>query len=415
MNISVIGTGYVGLITGLGFAKLGHNIYCVDIDKNKVDLINSGKTPIYEDGAEELLKQVLNKNFRATTNLKEALDKTSITFISVGTPSLDNGGIDLRYIKQAAESIGKILANKKEPHVVVIKSTVLPGTAEQVVRPLIPASVGIVSNPEFLKEGYALKDFLEPDRIIIGTRDEKSMKIMEQLYSGFRAPILKTDNKTAEMIKYASNAFLATKISFINEIGNFCKMLGIDTYEVAKGIGLDKRINPYFLNSGIGFGGSCFPKDVKALISKAEEMGYEPSLLKDVINLNEKQPLKLLEIAKNRIKNKRIGVLGLAFKEGTDDIRESPALILVKELVKTNHVTVYDPQAMENTKHVIPESEKVRYAKNAQEVIDASDVIFILTEWKEFRALDYRNKYVFEGKHIFDKDNKPKNTEGVCW
>ncbi|HHH80271.1 MAG TPA: UDP-glucose/GDP-mannose dehydrogenase family protein, partial [Thermoplasmatales archaeon] len=274
MNISIIGTGYVGLVTGACFAKLGNNVICVDIDEKKIEKINKGLSPIYEEGLEELL--VENKNrIHATKDYKYAIQNTDVTFICVGTPSKEDGSIDLKFVKKAAEEIGKQLKNKDKWHLVVMKSTVLPGTTRDVVLPLLEQysgkkagkDFGLTMNPEFLREGVAVKDFLEPDRIVIGYYDDKSRKVLKELYKDFSCPILETSLSAAEMIKYASNAFLATKISFINEIGNMCKKLDIDTYEVAEGMGLDKRIGRAFLDSGIGWGGSCFPKDLDALIS----------------------------------------------------------------------------------------------------------------------------------------------------
>ncbi|HID42944.1 MAG TPA: UDP-glucose/GDP-mannose dehydrogenase family protein, partial [Archaeoglobaceae archaeon] len=319
MRISVIGSGYVGIVTGIGFAELKNSIIFVDIDKDKIDTINSGKPPIYERGLEELMKR--NKErYHATEDYREIL-KTELTFMCISTPSNADGSINLDFVKSASQSIGEVLKEKDDFHTVVVKSTVIPGTTEEVIKPLIENAsnrkaskdFGIAMNPEFLREGSAVEDFFNPDRIVIGVEDEKSKEILLELYSKFKCENMITDIKSAEMIKYASNSFLATKISFANEIGNICKRLGIDAYEVFKGVGLDHRINPSFFRAGIGFGGSCFPKDVKALVAKAEELDEHPEILKAVLKVNEKQPLKLIELLKKHIpdlKDKKIGILG---------------------------------------------------------------------------------------------------------
>ena len=410
MKLGIIGLGYVGLITGVGFASLGNKVIGVDIDKEKVDKINKGRTPIYEQGLEEKLKEV-KENFIATNNIKDLKD-TEIIFICVGTPSKEEGSIDLTYLNQSAEDILKILDNYK---VIVVKSTVVPGTTESLISVLKKSGkeFGLGMNPEFLKEGCALKDFLKPDRIVVGSYDEKSKNILAELYKDFNCPKIFTDLKTAEMIKYASNSFLATKISFINEIGNICKKLGIDVYEVGEGIGYDKRIGKEFLNAGIGFGGSCFPKDVKGLIAKSNEIGYKPKILEEVIRLNENQPLKIIEFLKKNISDlneKSIGVLGLAFKPETDDIRESRSIPIVKELLKEGvNVKAYDPRAMENFKKLFP---KIDYC-SPEEVLN-SDAVLILTDWKEFENLNYKGKIVIDGRNVL-KAKEAKIYEGVCW
>ena len=418
MNISIIGTGYVGLVTGACFAKLGHKVTCVDVVKEKVDLINRKISPIYEEGLKEILEEYVGKNLSATLDLKKAVLSTDITFICVGTPSKKDDSIDLKYIKESAEQIGKILKEKEGYHLIVVKSTVVPGTTEKVKDIIEKFSgkedFGICMNPEFLREGKAVHDFLNPDRIIIGKYDKKSGDILYDLYKSFSCPILRVDLKTAEMIKYASNAFLATKISFINEIGNICKKLDIDVYKVAEGTGLDSRISPKFLNAGCGFGGSCFPKDVKALVTKAKEINYNPILLESVLKVNKDQPLKMIEILKNKtgnLENKKIGVLGLAFKPNTDDIRESPAITIIKRLIKEKSVIyVFDPKAMKNMKEIFPD---INYEDRAQKVIDNSEAILIVTEWQEFKNLDYKEKIVIDGRKVLEK--KDINYEGICW
>jgi UDPglucose 6-dehydrogenase len=346
MKISIVGAGYVGLATGVGFASMGHSVICVDVDAERVRKLNRGEPPIYEPMLEEHLRKALEENrFEATTELGRAIRESDVIFISVGTPSKPDGSMDPVFIEQASRDIGQAMRDRGGYPVVAVKSTVVPGTTEEVVIPLLErnsgkragAGFGVCVNPEFLREGQALSDFFNPDRVIIGELDGRSGDTLHQLYRDFKCPILRTDLRTAEMIKYASNAFLAAKISFINEIGNICKRLGIDVYEVARGMGLDRRISPHFLNAGIGFGGSCFPKDVRALMARARELGYEPRLLEAVMALNEDQPLRLLELLRKHLPDLRgrtIGILGLAFKPGTDDVREAPSIRIVGELLR---------------------------------------------------------------------------------
>ena len=418
MKIGIIGLGYVGLITGVGFASLGNKVVGIDVDEKKIEKINKGESPIYEKDLESKLKEI-KENFTATTKIEELKD-CEIIFICVGTPSKEDGSIDLKYIKQAAEDISKILDSYK---VIVVKSTVIPGTTESLIKILgkkVGRDFGLAMNPEFLKEGSALKDFFEPDRIVVGSYDEKTKEILEELYKDFNCPKIFTNIKTAEMIKYASNAFLATKISFINEIGNICKKLGIDVYDVAEGMGYDKRIGREFLNAGIGFGGSCFPKDVKALIAKAKEIGYDPKLLQEVIEINEKQPFKKIEIVKKKVsnlKNKKIALLGLTFKPHTDDIRESRAIPIIQKLIEEDAIIhAYDPKGIENTKLIFPENEKLRYIEDPQEAIDKSDIVLLLTEWPHFRKLDFKDKLVVDGRNVIPKEQREGlNYEGICW
>lgn len=420
-RISVIGLGYVGTVTGVCLAELGNNVVFVDIDDNKIKDLNSGNSPVFEPGLDELIKKNKGK-IVATQDFAEALGTSDVTFLCVGTPSNKDGSINLEYIISASNSVGEVLKNKDEFHTVLVKSTVLPGTTEEIVKPIIEKrsgkdafnNFGLASNPEFLKEGNAVNDFFNADRIVIGVKDQKTREILEMLYSSFTCPKIITDIKTAEMIKYASNAFLATKISFSNEIGNMCKRLGIDTYQVFKGVGLDNRINPAFFGAGIGFGGSCFPKDVQALISKSREIDVDPKILKSVIDVNENQPLKMIEILKKHmtLKGKKIGVLGLAFKPETDDIRESRAIPIIRMLIENGvNVAVYDPRAMENFRKLFPQ---VNYCSNADEVLD-SDAILIVTEWKEFKNLNYKGKIVIDGRRIEKAENEAAIYEGVCW
>ena len=421
MNISIIGTGYVGVVTGVCFAKLGNIVTFVDIDKEKITKITQGISPIYEKNLSELITQH-RERLRATTNYDSAIQNTTITFICVGTPSKKDGSLDLSYICDATRAIARVLKRKPLWHLVVVKSTVLPGTTQDVVVRLLEAEsgktagrdFGIAVNPEFLKEGVAVSDFLSPDRIVIGYNDEKSRKMLHELYSGLSCPFIETSLSGAEMIKYASNAFLATKISFINEIGNMCKRLGIDTYEVANGVGLDKRISRAFLDSGIGWGGSCFPKDINALIHWSKKIGENASILSSVREVNDHQPLRLLTVLKKhvpKLRGKTIGILGLAFKPDTDDIRESRAIPLVDELLRHHaQIKAYDPQAMENFKKLYPNLE---YCTTAEEVL-SSDAILIVTAWDEFKKLDYRGKIVIDGRRL-NEAKTAKIYEGVCW
>jgi len=423
MNISIIGIGYVGLVTGVCFAELGNNVICVDVDEKKIEMINRGVSPIYEEGLEQLL--VENKGrIEGTRDYEYAIQNTDVTFICVGTPSRDDGGIDLKFVKEAAEEIGKQLRNKDRWHLVVVKSTVLPGTTGGVVLPLLErhsgkkagVDFGVAMNPEFLREGVAVRDFLKPDRIVIGYSDDKSREVLRRLYSGFSCSIVETSLSAAEMIKYASNAFLATKISFINEIGNICKKLGIDTYEVADGMGMDKRIGRAFLDSGIGWGGSCFPKDTKALLKWAEELGGGLKIIKSAVDVNKTQPLVVIDLLKkhvNNLKDVKVGVLGLAFKPDTDDVRESRSIPIVRELLEEGvEILAYDPKAMENFKKIFPD---IKYCSSAKEILDECSIILLLTKWKEFKDLDYSGKIVIDGRRLLEAKKTARIYEGVCW
>lgn len=420
-NISVIGTGYVGAVTGTCLAELGNRIIFVGRNKKKLDLLDSGKTPIYEPGLEELL--ISNKErITTTTDLPNAIKETDITFICVGTPSKDDGSIDLQQINDVSVTIGNSLAASEIYHTIIVKSTVLPGTTEKLVIPILEresgkkASVdfGIASNPEFLKEGSAVDDFFHADRVVIGINDKKTEEILKDLYSPLDAPIFSTNIRTSEMIKYASNAFLATKISFANEIGNLCKQIGIDSYEAFQGVGLDSRINPSFFRTGIGFGGSCFPKDVRALIAHAQNLGQEPRVLTAVMGTNDTQPGKMIDLLKHHmdIAGKTIGILGLAFKPDSDDIRESRAIPVINKLLKEGAtINAFDPVAMDNFRRIIP---GINYAQNAEDVL-SSDAVLILTEWKDFENLDYHGKIVIDGRRIEKARKEAKVYEGVCW
>lgn len=426
-NISIIGTGYVGLVTGVCFAELGNNVVCVDVDTERVKKINKSIPPIYEKGLEELLKKNIgNKRINATTDLKEAVLDTDVSFICVGTPSGLIDYIDLKYVKEVSKDLGKII-KEKDYHLVVVKSTVVPGTTEHSVIPLLEkysnktagVDFGVAMNPEFLREGNAIKDFLGPDRVVLGGIDEKSTKLLYELYKDFDCPILKTDPSTAEMIKYATNSFLVTKISFINEIGNICKSLGIDVYEVAKGLGMDSRVSPAFLNAGIGFGGSCFPKDVKALLGKAQEVYYRPIVLNAALELNEGQPLRMVELLEKNIgslKGVKIVVLGLAFKPGTDDMREAPSVKIIQNLLnKGAEICATDPEAIEEAKQIFGTHERLKFSDSPEDAVKFSKYVLIVTEWDE-----YRNEALYEGKVVIDgrrieEAKVADDYEGVCW
>lgn len=429
MRISIIGTGYVGTVTGACFAHLGKDVICMDVDGERVASINNGIPPIYEEGLEELLKAHAGKNLRATLDYDDAIAHSDISFICVPTPTDDSGKINLRFVREASLSIGQRLKNKDSYHVVVVKSTVVPQTTQSVVTPILEEAsgkragrdFGVGMNPEFLREGKAVYDFMHPDRIVIGGDDPKARAVIKSLYEGYTCPILEVDTKTAEMIKYVSNAFLATKISFSNEVGNICKRLGIDTYKVMEGVGLDARISPFFLNSGLGFGGSCFPKDVKALIGKASDVNYEPILLKTVLKVNDNQPDMLLRLLKKHVpdlKNKRIAVLGLAFKNDTDDIRESRAIPVIGSLLAEGaHVAAYDPMATEHMKRVFP---NIDYYRSADEALVGADACIIATEWAEFKKLNgqfskMKKPIVIDGRKMVDPKGKNIIYEGLCW
>jgi UDPglucose 6-dehydrogenase len=416
MKICVIGPGYVGLITAVCFSKLGHDVTCVGRSKEKVDKINNKIPTLYEKDLDSYLKQ---STLKATTDLKEGVKNAEVVFIAVGTPSRKDGSIDLSQINTVAEQLAEVMKNMDNYIVLVVKSTVVPGTTESLI-PILEKSgkkvgkdFGLVMSPEFLREGSAIHDTMNPDRIVIGGYDDKSISTIEQLYKEFDCPIIKTDIKTAEMAKYASNSMLAVKVSFANEIGNICKKLGIDVYDVMRIVGLDHRISPKFLRAGCGFGGSCFPKDVAALVAKAREMDYEPRLLHALLSINERQPTRMVDILKSKmdIKGKNIAVLGLAFKPGTDDIRYSPAIKIIEELKKQDvNIFAWDPQAVGNMKRIFPD---INYTKSGQEAVDKSEAVLLVTDWPEFNDITYGNRLVIDGKRVLKKPTS--NYEGICW
>jgi len=423
MKISVVGGGYVGLVTGICLVELGHDVTIIEIDPEKVLGINKGKPPIYETGLEELLKKNAGRRIRASSDYESVID-ADIVFICVGTPPGPEGDADLSYINSASESIGVSLKHNTSYCVVIVKSTVPPGTTEKIVRPAVlraslktEKEIGFAMNPEFLREGRAVEDFLHPDRIVIGSCDPRSGDRVAEIFTNIRAPVLRTGLTAAEMIKYTSNAFLATKISFSNEIGNICKKLGIDVYEIMKGVGLDPRIGTLFLNAGAGFGGSCFPKDITALVSVAKSIGEDPILLQSVLEVNERQPRRMVTYLENRLGcllDKRIAVLGLAFKDNTDDIRDSRAIPVIHELLeKGAHVAAYDPLAGSAMQKIFPSLE---YASSAAEALKGAEGCLVMTEWPEFSRLDKEfdlmaQPVIIEGRRILSR----KGVEGICW
>lgn len=418
MKIAVVGTGYVGLVTGTCFAETGNEVVCIDIDKSKVDKLSSGQITIYEPGLEKLfLRNQKEGRLHFTTSLEDGIKDARIIFLALPTPPGEDGSADLKYILGVADELGKILADYK---VIIDKSTVPVGTADKVRDAILKnanVAFDVVSNPEFLREGVAVDDFMKPDRVVIGTTSDRAKKILNDLYAPFVRqgnPIIFMDEKSAELTKYAANSFLATKITFMNEIANLCELLGADVDMVRKGIGSDERIGKRFLFPGIGYGGSCFPKDVQALARSAGEVNYDFKILEAVMDVNEKQKLHLLPKIKayfnNDLKGKKIALWGLAFKPNTDDIREAPALYLVKALTDEGAaVTAYDPEAMPNVMNET--GYELTFADNQYEALKGADALVIATEWSEFRTPDFgkmtsllKNKVIFDGRNLFDLD-----------
>jgi len=416
MKIAVVGTGYVGLVTGTCFAETGNDVICVDIDKSKVDKLSSGQITIYEPGLEKLfLRNQKEGRLHFTTELKDAVKDAKVIFLALPTPPGEDGSADLKYILGVADDLGKIITDYK---VIIDKSTVPVGTADKVraaIAKNTTISFDVVSNPEFLREGVAVDDFMKPDRVVIGTTSDKAKKFMSDLYAPFVRqgnPIIFMDEKSAELTKYAANSFLATKITFMNEIAQLCERLGADVDMVRKGIGSDERIGRRFLFPGIGYGGSCFPKDVRALVQSANEIDYDFKILNAVMNVNEKQKLHLLPKIKtyfnNNLKGKKIALWGLAFKPNTDDIREAPALYIIEELLKEGAiVNAYDPEAMNNVKAILGDS--VAFSERQYDTLVGADILVIATEWSEFRTPDFekiglllKNKAIFDGRNLFD-------------
>ncbi len=430
MKICIIGTGYIGLTEGLCFADLGHDVVCYDIIEEKINQLKNGIPTLYEEGLEEMLKRNLeSKKIIFTTNLKEALDKTNVVFICVNTPeNSKTGAADLTAIMKSTESVAKTM-NSNNDFVLVIRSTVPVGTNKIVKENMIKVNPNLsfttASNPEFSKQGSAIQDFLKPDRIIVGTSDDKTKKIMEEVYKpltdkGF--PILFTSIETAELIKYASNGFLAVKISFINEIADICEKTGANVEEVAKAMGMDKRISPYFLQAGPGIGGSCFPKDTIALVNIGKNLGLEMEMLYAAVESNKKRKKrmaeKIVEASNYKLKGKTISLLGLTFKANTDDTRYSPAISIIRQLVKKGiYINAYDPHGTEKMKTMLEEKQlkNVKFFDNAYDAIKDTELLVIDTEWKEFKELDYnkiynllKQKTIVDLRNILNKDEMNK-------
>ncbi len=397
MKITVIGSGYVGLVSGICFAKIGHEVACIDKDVSKISKLNSGVVPIFEPGLKEVLDEVVAaKRISFSTDLKAALQNSQAVFIAVGTPQDEDGSADLSYVLEAAKEIAELSNSYK---LIITKSTVPTGTGTKIKKLILATNptldFAVASNPEFLREGAALEDFLNPDRIIIGVEDEKSQKILAEIYAKFPAEkLVVSDIITAELIKYASNSFLAAKISFINEMADLCEIIGGDIKKLSKAIGLDSRIGEKFLNPGPGFGGSCFPKDIMAILNVAKENKVELSLIDSVITSNSRRKIKMSEKISaalgGEIKGKKIALLGLAFKANTDDIRYSPAIVIAAELAKKGaEIFATDPEAIENSKRELAEFKNIHFVYDVYEAASEADLIVIATEWKNYRELDF--------------------------
>jgi UDPglucose 6-dehydrogenase len=416
MKITVIGTGYVGLVTGTCFAETGNKVTCVDIDKAKVDKLSSGQITIYEPGLEKIfLRNTKEGRLVFTTNLEEVLEASEIIFLALPTPPGADGSADLKYVLGVADQMGKLMKGYK---VVVNKSTVPVGTADKVREAIAKNYKGefdVVSNPEFLREGVAVEDFMKPDRVVIGTKSEQAKKVMTELYAPFVRqgnPLIFMDERSSELTKYAANSFLATKISFMNEIAQLCERMGADVDMVRRGIGSDDRIGKRFLFPGIGYGGSCFPKDVQALVKSSNEVNYDFEILKAVEKVNALQKLHLVNkintYFKNDLQGKKIALWGLAFKPNTDDIRDAPAIDMINALTAAGAIiTAYDPEAMPNVKNKI--GDKIKYASNQYEALAGADILVVATEWSEFRTPDFEiiekeltSKVIFDGRNLFD-------------
>ncbi|MGC8830152.1 MAG: UDP-glucose dehydrogenase family protein [Verrucomicrobiia bacterium] len=422
MKITIIGTGYVGLVTGTCFAEVGHKVICVDNDSEKVKILQSGGIPIYEPGLEELVhKNVAEGRLRFTDSTQEGVENSDVIFIAVPTPPLPDGSVDLSFIEKVAREIATYMKSYK---IVVDKSTVPVKTGEKVAETIrrynkLKVECDVVSNPEFLREGFAVEDFMRPERIVIGVFSQRPVQAMKEIYAPFDAPIIVTDINSAELIKHAANSFLAMKISYINAISVICEATGADVVQVANGIGMDSRIGRRFLDAGIGFGGSCFPKDLSAFIKIAEDIGYDFRLLKEVQRINAEQMDRFVKKITDTLwvlKDKTIGVLGLAFKQNTDDVRMSPAIELCKRLQKLGaKLRVHDPKAMEKARAVLSD---VVYVDDMNAVAEGCDALVIATEWEIFKKLDLErarkvmtHPIMFDGRNIFD----PKEMEKLGW
>jgi UDPglucose 6-dehydrogenase len=416
MKIAIVGTGYVGLVTGTCFAETGNKVVCVDIDQSKVAKLCSGQITIYEPGLEKLfLRNIKEERLRFTTSLASVVDEVEMIFLALPTPPGEDGAADLKYVLGVAEELGKLISSYK---VIVNKSTVPVGTASKVRAAIAKNYHGefdVVSNPEFLREGVAVEDFMKPDRVVIGTNAERARKLMSELYAPFVRqgnPIIFMDERSSELTKYAANSFLAMKISFMNEIAQLCERMGADVDMVRRGIGSDERIGKRFLFSGIGYGGSCFPKDVQALIKSADEFNYDFKILKAVEKVNANQKVHLVEKIKSfyrgNLKGKHFALWGLAFKPSTDDIREAPALSMIKALLQEGAtITAYDPEAMLNVQQEL--GDNINYAQSQYQALEGADALLIATEWSEFRTPDFErigqlllSKVIFDGRNLFE-------------
>ncbi|MBM4762957.1 UDP-glucose/GDP-mannose dehydrogenase family protein [Bacillus sp. B15-48] len=415
MKVTILGTGYVGLSTGVVLAEIGHDVCCIDVDENKINKLCQGISPIYEPGLEELLtKNVAAGRLHFTSSHYEGIADAEVIILAVGTPQQDDGRADLSYLQQAAKDIATHLVNDC---IVVIKSTVPVGTNDEIKR-IIEANchdgvlIRMVSNPEFLRQGSAIKDTMKADRVIIGFENQEAGMKIKEMYESLNVPFVMTSIRSAEMIKYASNAFLATKISFINGIANLCELVGADVLDVAKGMGLDQRIGAHFLQAGIGYGGSCFPKDVKALYHTASQHGADLNILAETMRINEEQRVLLVKKALNRfgdLTGKKIAMLGLAFKPDTDDMREAPSILLAKRLSRLGvDVVAYDPVATSNARKVI--GDIITYVDSIDEAVTGADAIFIVTEWEDIKRLDLASLgekmnqvILFDGRNCFDE------------
>ena len=423
MKIAVVGSGYVGLVTGVCLAELGHHMTCIDVDTAKIASLKKGEVPIYEPGLAELLKKNIKaKRLKFSSSIKEGAKEATAIFIAVGTPSKKNGDADLTYVENVSREIARHMTDYK---LIIEKSTVPAATGQKIKRTVgqniakkykkgkkLLLDFDVASNPEFLREGSAIEDFMHPDRVVIGVESKKAEKLLKEIYKPLKPKMVVTDINSAELIKHASNSFLATKISFINAIAQICERVGADVLKVAEGMGYDKRIGRAFLNAGIGYGGSCFPKDVDAFISLSEKSGYEFNLLKEVRAINEGQKesfLKLIEEKMWIVKNKTIGVLGIAFKADTDDIRNAPSLDIIRALVKEGaRIKAYDPEAVANAKKHLP---KITYCKDPYAVARGADALLLLTEWEAFKKLNFKKIHdamnhplIFDGRNFYHDD-----------
>lgn len=426
MKIAVIGTGYVGLVSGTCFAESGNQVICVDIDANKVERLSNGEIVIFEPGLDILFQRNLKqKRLIFTTNLKEAVENSDLIFLALPTPPGEDGAADLRYVLGVADEIGKILSTHKNYKVIINKSTVPVGTAEKVhakIKENYDGEFDVVSNPEFLREGVAVDDFMKPDRVVIGTQSERAKKMMHQLYAPFVRqgnPIYFMDERSAELTKYAANSYLAMRITFMNELANLCEKVGADVETIRIGIGSDDRIGKRFLFPGIGYGGSCFPKDVQALVQTSSQYGYDFSILNAVISVNDVQKTiladKIIHYFNGDLKGKTIGIWGLAFKPNTDDIREAPALYIIPKLIEAGAtIKCFDPEGMKNTKEYFEQNHSdichlITYTEEQYQAIEGADALAICTEWNLFRTPDFdkmkvllKNSAIFDGRNLYD-------------